>query len=149
MLSNILIGFIVPWIFGVWLYLINPKAVLTIAPFMSVIAYTVNQWGFYVEFWDLMPVLKDKTASAVPFNLGIYPVLSSLMIHFVHTRKSNPYLWIFIAALFTTFLELTLLISGKIVYHNGWNIFWTFISYLLPYWFVYLYYKVLKHHGVF
>ncbi|MFC7393515.1 CBO0543 family protein [Scopulibacillus cellulosilyticus] len=148
MIQSFLIGFVLPWIFGIWLYLKNPKVILTIAPFMSVVAFTVNQWGYYFEFWDLVPILKDETASAIPLNLGIYPVLSSLMIHLIQTKKSNPYLWIFILTIFTTFLELICLILGKVVYHNGWNIFWTFVSYLIPYWLTYLYYKLLKHHDI-
>jgi hypothetical protein len=54
------------------------------------LAFTVNQWGFYFEFWDVTPILKDETASAIPFNLGIYPVLASFMIYLIKFSGECP-----------------------------------------------------------
>jgi hypothetical protein len=112
------------------------------------LAFTVNQWGFYFEFWDVTPILKDETASAIPFNLGIYPVLASFMIYLIQEKKRSPFFSIFIITLFTTFFELVTLVTGKVIYHNGWNIFWTFISYLIPYWITFVYYKILRYYAV-
>lgn len=52
---NIIIGFIIPWIFGIWLYKRNPKVVLLIAPIGIAIAFLINEWGIDY-FWQFEPI---------------------------------------------------------------------------------------------
>ncbi|EEK70321.1 hypothetical protein bcere0007_52430 [Bacillus mycoides] len=51
---------------------------------------------------------------------------------------------VFFISLFTTLLEMTLVLSGKVVYGNGWNIVWTFFFYIIPNMWVYWYYLYLR-----
>jgi len=49
----------------------------------------------------------------------------------------------------TTFAEYLGLIFGLVTYDNGWNIVWTFLSYMPPYLTGYCYYYQLKKIGIF
>ncbi|WP_124051436.1 CBO0543 family protein [Priestia endophytica] len=144
MIFNILIAFILPWIVGILhLYRKDKKIIPLIGSFFCIIAFVVNEFGFYYGFWKVAPFFDQKTLSALPFNLGLYPMLASYLIFFVK-KTQRPYLMIFFISLFTTFLEMTLVLSGKVVYGNNWNNIWTFFSYFISYMWVYWYYLHLK-----
>ena len=74
----------------------------------------------------------------MPLNLGIYPVLSILMIDFIRKSRFNI-LWVTIFSLFTTLAEYSAVLLGKAKYYNGWNNIKTFFSYFIPYYLVYKY----------
>jgi hypothetical protein len=144
LLFNILIAFILPWVVGILhLYKKDRTIILLIGSFFCVISFVVNEFGFYYEFWRISPFIDQKTLSALPFNVGIYPILASYLIFFIKKNK-RPYLMVLFISLFTTFLEMTLVLDGKVVYGNGWSIIWTFFSYIIPYMWVYWYYLYLK-----
>ncbi|MGO5066235.1 hypothetical protein FDF31_07395 [Clostridium sporogenes] len=148
MLFNIIIAFIIPWISGIIFYFKDRKVLFTIAPFQSVIAYTVNSIGFFYNLWSVYPHEYGKFTT-IPYDLGIYPILSVYLIHYIDKTKFNPYLLIMTATIFTTFLELLGILSGKVLYSNGWNLGFTFISYLLPYLINYWFYIQLKKIKIF
>lgn len=148
MIVNIVIAFIIPWILMVILYFIDKEVVLIIAPFQSEIAFTINAIGFYYGFWDLYP-FGNKQIVDIPFDIGIYPMISAYMIYFIKLRKLNPFTIIFIFTFFTTGIEGIGVIMGRVIYGNKWNIYLTFISYLIPYLLNYYYYLCLKKLGVF
>ncbi len=50
MIFNIIVGFIIPWISGIVFYFTDRKVLFTIAPFQSVVAFTVNSFGFFYKF---------------------------------------------------------------------------------------------------
>ncbi|MMZ56955.1 hypothetical protein D1872_188670 [compost metagenome] len=149
MIINILFGFIIPWIFGMWLYKKDKKIVLIIAPLGSVLSYTFNLLGHHLELWSFKPILKTKQLSAFPLDIGLYPVISSYLIYLVQKRVANPYLILLIFSLVTTFLEYSALVFGGVSYNHDWNIFWTFWSYALPYFIIYRFYIELKKIKVF
>lgn len=85
---------------------------------------------------EIKPIFeRAETISFVPFDLGLYAVLGSILIYTLSKRpfRLNPVLTIIIFSLITTFLEYIALLLGAIVYGNGWSIGWTFISYLTAY----------------
>lgn len=61
-----------------------------------------------------------------------------------HVLKINAFIIIFLFTLLTTCIEGLGVIFGRVVYHNGWNIGWTFISYLIPAVLNYIYYLYMK-----
>lgn len=134
---------VLPWTVCVFhLYKKDKKVVLFIVSFISIISFVVNDFGIYFGFWSVYPFdLKDL--SIMPFNLGLYPILGNYMIFFIRKYR-YPYLIILLMALITTILEIIFLLSGRVIYGNGWNAIWTFFSYLLPYLVVYWYYLYLK-----
>ena len=116
--------------------------IFLVAPYSSVVAYTINTFGFYCGFWELIPYPNQKNLASLPFDLGVFPILASYLIFFIRKIK-KPYFAVFLMTLFTTFLELIFLYFRRIIYGNDWNIYLTFFSYLFSYLFVYGYYKYL------
>ncbi|MCB2295776.1 hypothetical protein LGK95_20075 [Clostridium algoriphilum] len=100
MIFNIFIGFIIPWISGIIFYFTDRKILFIIAPFSSAVAFVVNSFGFYYGFWTIAPHTYGKF-STIPFELGLYPILSVYLIHYINKTKINRYLLIIIATLFT------------------------------------------------
>ena len=148
MFFNTIFIFVIPWIIGIFhLYKKDKLLIPLIGSFFSVIAFTINELCFYFGFWEVVPFPNQKTLSALPFNLGIYPILASYLIFFIKKNK-NPYLVVLLITLFTTFLEMIFVFWGRVTYGNGWNIFFTFLSYMFPYTLVYWYYVYLKKLNV-
>jgi hypothetical protein len=146
-LPNIIFGFIIPWFFGFWLYIKQPKIILLLVPVGSTISFAINQFGFNY-FWRFQPIFKNISFSAIPLDLGIYPVLTSFLIYLIHKKILNKFLIIFLFSFFTTCIEWLGYIMKKVIYLNGWNIFWTFISYTVAYFLGYLYYQILLKHKI-
>jgi len=149
MLSNILLGFLIPWIFGIWLYSVMPRLVLTIAPFASVISFLVNNWGIYNQLWVLRPVLKIQTTSTIPVNIGLYPIISCFTCYFILRSRFHPFFWILLSSTGQTVLEMTAYYYGRVLYDNGWNFAGTFVSYLIPGLITYYYFGILRKRNVF
>ena len=148
MIFNIVVGFIIPWISGIVFYFIDRQTLFIIAPFQSAIAFTLNSIGLFYGFWSIYPHKYGKF-STIPFDLGTYPIISVYLIHYINKTKNNPYLLIIIATLCTTLLEWFGILTGRIIYSNGWNLSFTFISYLIPYLLNYWFYIQLKKMSVF
>ncbi|MDM5246213.1 CBO0543 family protein [Lysinibacillus sp. G4S2] len=112
------------------------------SPFFSVVTYTINTLGFYFGFWEVLPFPNQKNLASLPFDLGIYPVFACYLIFFIK-KINKPYFVLFLMTLLTTFLEMVFVYFERVTYGNGWNIYLTFFSYLLPYSFLYWYYRFL------
>ena len=149
MLSNILLGFLIPWIFGIWLYSVMPRLVLTIAPFASVISFLVNNWGIYNQLWVLRPVLKIQTTSTIPVNIGLYPIISCFTCYFILRSRFHPFFWILLSSTGQSILEMAAYYYGRVLYNNGWNFAGTFVSYLIPGLITYYYFGILRKRNVF
>lgn len=144
MTLNIVLGFVIPWIFGVILYFKDNKTVLIIAPLSSILGYTVNEFCFHLNFWRLVPVNINDDFTSISVNLGLYPILGCYLIYYISKKQTNSYLIILIFTMLTTILEYFGVLFDLVTYGNGWNLGWTFISYLIPYLLIYFYYIKLK-----
>ncbi|MFD2087856.1 CBO0543 family protein [Brevibacillus brevis] len=147
MLVNFIAVFLIPWILGAWLYTKNDKIVLTIAPTFSVLSFVVNHLGVQAGYWEIVPVLENKSFSGLFYDTGIYPVLATLLVYLIHRRRLNPFILIVLITSGTTFLESIGYYFGRVLYANGWNFGWTFVSYLIPFSLTYLYYIFLNKKG--
>ncbi|BFT73717.1 CBO0543 family protein [Paenibacillus sp. P36] len=148
MLFNIIAGFVIPWVFGIYLYRKSRTIVLLIFPITVVISGLINDTGYYLEFWDFTPLIEnDETLSALPLDIGLYPVMAGYLIYWIRKNNRHTLLKIGCFCLATTALEYLAFIFGKVEYSNHWNIGWTFVSYLLAYSLVYLYYRLLVRYG--
>ena len=144
MILNTLIVFIIPWFIAlIHLYRKDRLILPLVAPFGSAIAFVINDFGHLFGFWKLTFVSHWEIIAALPFDIGLYPILSCYMIYFIR-KKGHPYIMILIMTAFTTLSETVFVIFGRVVYGNGWNNFWTFISYLIPYILVYGYFLYLR-----
>ncbi|CAM4217964.1 hypothetical protein L1N85_15945 [Paenibacillus alkaliterrae] len=145
MLFNFIGGFIIPWIFGIYLALKSPKTLLLIFPVGAVFSLAINNIGFHFKFWIFTPIMpNNESISALPLDLGLYPVLACFMIKSIMTNRSMAALIMFLFILFTTLLEFTGLLFGKVFYSNHWNIGFTFLSYVIAFGGVFLYFKLLE-----
>lgn len=144
MLLNTIVGFIIPWILAGFFYKYK-KIFIVICPIASTLAYAINSFGFHFHFWEIFPTKYDYF-STLPFDLGIYPVYASIMIIFIDKQYRGPYRRIFIATLILTLLEYAAVLLNKVHYHNGWNIIFTYFSYLVPLLLVYWYFLLLKRY---
>ena len=146
MLINILLGFFLPWVtVGIYIYKRDKRILLLIFPISALVAFITNELGFYFEFWNLTPILKEESMSALPMNLGIFPLLACCLIYLIKSRNWNPILLILLFSLLTTCLEFIGVITGKVIYMNHWNLGWTFVSYLIAYILEFWYYRILKN----
>ncbi|SDC93739.1 hypothetical protein SAMN02799630_01783 [Paenibacillus sp. UNCCL117] len=149
MIVNLIIGFLVPWIVGLFLYRKSPAMVWLICPFAATISALINDIGYHLNVWDFTPEIEnDETLSALPFDLGFYPVMAYCLILWI--RKNNRHVSMKIGgiSLLTTALEYICFLAGKLEYGNGWNLGWTFLSYIFAYGLVYLYYLRLVKFDV-
>jgi len=55
MTFNIIIGFLIPWILGIYLCNKEKKLFLVIYPFGCTISYIINMIGVYFKFWGIAP----------------------------------------------------------------------------------------------
>lgn len=147
MIFNIIVGFIIPWTFGIYLYFKDRKTLLTIAPIGAAIALVYNTVGFYVPFWKISDFSLGRM-SALPFDLGVYPVMISYLIYFIKNYKVKSYKLILLFSVITTAGEFIGVLIGRVVYLNSWNLAWTFVSYLIPYITGYVYYRQLKRENL-
>lgn len=84
-----------------------------IAPFASVIALATNEMGLFYDLWDILPK-ENESLNCLPLDLGIYPVFTSLFIHFVQRKVLSSWLLLLIVSLYTTGLEMITVLIGKL-----------------------------------
>ena len=142
MVINIVLGFIVPVVVSLFFFRIDPKLFALIYPVGISLACVINIIGFDFSFWKLKP-FKFHSFSALPIDLGLYPCLLYIHIFLIHDKAFNPTLSVVFFALFTTFLEFIAVRVGKVIYSNGWNIWFTCVSYFIPFTITYWYYLCL------
>lgn len=147
MLLNVIIGLVIPWFFGALLYKKATKIILIISPFGGILAHIVNSIQYKFEFWTIKPESFEHLNYLI-YDIGLYGVLSAFLIYLIHRKNVKPILAILTFTLLTTLLEYIGVAIERIVYFNGWNIFFTFWSYLIPYIFVYLYYILLSRKNL-
>lgn len=143
MAVNVLLGFILPWLFCIYLIKKDMKTLLTIAPFTALVSSIINDIGVYVQWWLLVPVHLESV-STFPFNIGLYPVWGSYMIHYIKHYRMNPFFMVIAVAFLLTLIESSLMLFDRLFYGNGWNLLWTLVSYLVTYALVYGYFHVLQ-----
>ncbi|MFK2825958.1 hypothetical protein QYG89_09815 [Bacillus sp. B190/17] len=143
MLFHIIIGFILPWILGVYLFKNQTKLFLLFYPIGTASSFFINDIGFNY-FWKLDHTFEELSLSAIPYNLGVYPILVCLFVCSIYYKKMPIIAAFLVFILGTTFAEFIVLLLEKVKYRNGWNIFWTGVSYLLHYLIVYIYYRSIR-----
>lgn len=147
---NIIFGFILPWLFGgIYLARKNPLVLLLLFPAGAMISSLINALGFHLKFWDFTPLIpEDESISALPLDLGLYPLLGCFLIRTIITHRHKTALIFFLFVFSTTVVEYIGTLVGKVGYGHGWNIGFTFLSYCLGFGFVLLYFKLLERHRV-
>lgn len=142
MLGNVMFGLVIPILIGGWILRRNINILLAYYPLGVATSACLNSAGFNF-FWNILPNTRNQSYAALPFDLGIYPIAGCLMIYMILEKKAKSWLAILITSFTLTLLEWVAKEMGRVIYFNGWNIYWTFFSYFLPLVVVYGYSKVL------
>ncbi|UOQ46419.1 hypothetical protein MUN89_08625 [Halobacillus salinarum] len=130
MLFIIIIGFIIPWIPGIYLYKKAPKIFFTTAPITALIAVTINQLGIHMGLWKVHPMPRVVLLDSIFLDLGIFPVVGALFTYFVYYKAYNRYLIHFLFIGGMTAIEYVALLTGTVSYDDEWNILLTLLIYL-------------------
>jgi hypothetical protein len=147
MITNILIGFVLPWIVGGWVLRKNRSVIRETGPVAGMIAFAFNETGYYMDWWKVTPV-RGEILSFLPYNLGLFPVIGCLFIYTVQKSTFHPALLLLSYPFLITALEIVFRVTGKVTYGNGWNPGWTYVSYLLACSLTYAVYHVFnKDHS--
>ncbi|WP_026975913.1 CBO0543 family protein [Alicyclobacillus contaminans] len=136
------VEFVLPWVVGVYLWRRDSRAVVTVVPCAVAVSFLFNLIGFNMEWWSMVPRTRLETTSALPLNLGLYPVAAATVWFFVR-RGLHPVAAVGGSALFLTLCEEIAVIIGRVQYHHGWNIACTFASYVLALILVVLYARLV------
>ncbi|MCP3808467.1 hypothetical protein NLX78_14605 [Paenibacillus sp. Lou8.1] len=131
MLLNVVLGLVIPIVLGCWILRKNLKLILIFFPLGVATSSVANNIGFNY-FWRLLPEFNNHSFSALPFDLGLFPMAGCLMIYYIKKHRAHPWIAVFVTAFVLTIVEWIAKESGRVLYFNGWNIGWTYISYLLP-----------------
>lgn len=142
MFFHIIIGFILPWILGAYLFKNQTKLFIIFYPVGVATSILINEIGFNY-FWKMDIVFQESSLTSIPYDVGLYPILGCLFICVIHYKKMPILITFLVFTLVTIFGEYILVFLEKLVYRNGWNIIWTGVSYLLAYSIFYVYYKIV------
>ncbi|MFC3040522.1 hypothetical protein ACFOGI_09720 [Virgibacillus xinjiangensis] len=143
MIVHTLIGFILPWFAAVWLLKMDSILLKIMVLFVMIESLFVNVIGLQLGFWLLLPLEAIPILSQMPYILGAYPITAAYMVYFIQS-SDKPVAGLVLFSLLITGLEFILLSVDWLVYGNGWNIIFTFFSYLVPNALAYQFYKITR-----
>lgn len=148
MFFNILIAFVIPWVFGLILFHKNRKLILVIAPVSAVVAYSLNEIGFHLRLWRISPISVNDDLTSMTVNLGFFPVLACFLIYCIQKTSLKLYTLVLIFSVVNSIFEYICHMLNMVIYGNGWNIVWTFLSYIAAYLLVYWYYHEIRKEQI-
>ncbi|MFC7322569.1 hypothetical protein [Halobacillus campisalis] len=146
---NIIAGFIIPWIFGIYMYRKAPEIFFTTAPITALIAVTCNQAGIHLGLWEVHHMPKVTLADSIFLDLGIFTIAGSSFTYFLAYKKKNRYLLLTLFTLGMTSLEYLSIVMEIVSYSDKWNIFYTFLMYAAGFLTLYFISKKLVKLGVY
>lgn len=138
---HLLLTFVIPWLAAAYLLVQNKRTVVLYGPAAAGIAFALNDIGLYMEWWGFKPEREELLISLLS-NLGIFLVSGCYMIHFIQKYKYSLIMILGFASLLTL-LEYVYLLLGRIHFNNGWNLGWSFVSYVVSNILLYGYFLLL------
>lgn len=143
MLFNLIVYFAIPWVFGIFLYRKDSRLFLSVFPLSSLLSFLINTMGIYLGYWSFSPHNHTYFLSIL-LNIGLYPILGTYFIYLLHHKKINLYILLISFTIISTLFKAVMLMLGKTVYSNGWNLLYTFILFIISYLAGYLFYTELE-----
>ncbi|GGF14770.1 hypothetical protein GCM10010954_11680 [Halobacillus andaensis] len=125
----IIVGFVLPWITGIYLYRKAPKIFFTTAPITALIAVISNQSGIHIGFWKVNHMPSVMLLDSLFLDLGIFTLAGAWFTYALVYKNINPF-WVY--SLFIggmTCLEGLALLKGTLSY-DEWSLFYTFLMYV-------------------
>ena len=127
----LIVSFFLPLALGFILVILDAKLVILMAPYACVGAYIINTIGFGGKWWYLKPLLGTQNLTALPVNLVFYPTLGTLFIYLAEHSKISRVFLLFIFVVLTSIFEYLIILVGWLSYCDGWNVYFTSITYLI------------------
>ncbi|WP_079478962.1 hypothetical protein [Halobacillus salinus] len=126
----IIVGFVIPWITGIYLYKLAPKIFYTTAPITALIAVVLNQAGIHMGLWEVHPMPAIVLLDSLFLDLGIFTIAGAWFTYMLVYKSVNTLLVyiLFIAGM--TGLEGLALLVETLEYDDTWNFFYTFLMYV-------------------
>lgn len=143
MTLNYILFFGIPLMFGIFLFYKDSRIFLTIFTFSCMLAFTANTFGIYKGYWNIYPYNKSYF-SYIPLNIGLYPIFGTCFIYLIHRTKINKFVLLLSFSFISTVFKWIMLYFGRVAYGNGWNLYYSFISFFVIYYLGYLFYLALK-----
>lgn len=145
MLLNTILGFVIPWIMAIIIFK-DRKFLLWIALISSTLAFPTNELGFHQKMWNSYP-FELEYISSIPLNLGLFALYPHYFITAIEKYRVSPIIAIGASGLLMMLAEYIGKLIGWVVYDNGWNLLFTYLSYLFDSIIIYLAYRKLKKVG--
>jgi hypothetical protein len=132
MTFNIMLGIVLPWAVAIFMVRKPERYIVAVmSPFATTLGYTLNTLWTHQGFGYMLPKFPDNlTLAGLPCELGVFPVTVSLFI-IMYRRTHKLILMLILFPLVNTSCEALGLILGKLVYLKGWNLFETYIEYVV------------------
>jgi hypothetical protein len=128
----ILLAFLIlPWM--IWAKLVKREKLLPIVLFGTltcIITVFLDVVGMKYEFWHYPYQLVPLTPRAISFDMSMVPVGYMLIYQYFSTWKSFLFAQVVMAALFA-FIGEPFSIWADLVIYKRWNIFYSFIFYIV------------------
>lgn len=145
MLLNVITGFIIPWILAIFLFK-DRRFLILVALVGCVIAFVMNELGFFANMWKLYP-WNLEYISTIPFNLGFFALYPHYFIMAIEKYHVKPIIAIAVMSALVTVAEFCGFLIGRVIYDNGWNLIFTYLSYFFASAMNYQAYKAIKKAG--
>ncbi|MGP4070686.1 hypothetical protein [Halobacillus sp. B29] len=129
MLINILLGFILPWISGVFLFKRARVLLYTVVPFTALFSMAGNQLGVQLGFWLLIPEGKIHLMNTIFIDFGYNPIVAAWFIYFLYYKQIRRWIMYPLFMVILNGFEFYALSVGKIIYDQGWHILYSVIIY--------------------
>ncbi|MFG6149369.1 hypothetical protein [Halobacillus sp. B23F22_1] len=126
----IIVGFVLPWITGIYLYRKAPKIFFTTAPITALIAVVLNQAGIHIGLWKVHPMPKAMLLDSIFLDLGIFTIAGAWFTYALVYKTIHPFLVYFLFIGGMTGLEGLALLKGTLTYNDDWSYFYTFLMYV-------------------
>jgi hypothetical protein len=141
---TILLGFIIPCIIGILIYLNDKKVVVFIAPMSCAVAFILNTLGIALGYFN--PTIYNINPYLITgiTNIGLFSIEPCIAIFALRHTKIKPIYLITLITVFATIIDLILLSTNLLVYKKGWNIMWSMFWFFFSFYIIYLYYLLLK-----
>ncbi|MFQ3544601.1 hypothetical protein Q7A53_10965 [Halobacillus rhizosphaerae] len=114
------------------------------APFVALLSITLNQIGMALKFWTLYPETNYLIFNSINIDFGFNPAMAVLFTFIIYIKQWKRWIVYLGFLIFLTGSEKLAVIFNKVKYDDHWNIFYTFIAYLLGLILADIYFHFLK-----
>ncbi|TGB03616.1 hypothetical protein [Halobacillus salinus] len=126
----IIVGFVIPWITGIYLYKQAPKIFYTTAPITALIAVVLNQAGIHMGLWEVNPMPRIILLDSLFLDLGVFTLAGAWFTYMLVYKSVNTLLVYILFIGGMSSLEGLAVLVGTVDYDDTWSFFYTILMYV-------------------